>query len=96
MFFWGIQSQVAFQKPWTNAQFAQPRFWRLTEETFQANWGPHYDEGVHFGVVLSLFYPCFTGPGVWVLDLETVRLGGLDTPCTYFLGCHRLGPQGWF
>ncbi|CAJ1389943.1 unnamed protein product [Effrenium voratum] len=30
-------------------------------ETFQANWGPHYDEGVHFGVVLSLFYPCFTG-----------------------------------
>ncbi|CAJ1339807.1 unnamed protein product [Effrenium voratum] len=33
----------------------------LSWETFQANWGPHYDEGVHFGVVLSLFYPCFTG-----------------------------------
>ncbi|CAE7893500.1 CCC1 [Symbiodinium microadriaticum] len=33
----------------------------LSWETFQANWGPHYDPGINFGVVLSLFYPCFTG-----------------------------------
>jgi len=33
----------------------------LSWETFQSNWGPHYDTGVHFGTVLSLFYPCFTG-----------------------------------
>lgn len=33
----------------------------LSWETFQANWNPHYDPGVTFGSVLSLFYPCFTG-----------------------------------
>ncbi|CAK9068972.1 unnamed protein product [Durusdinium trenchii] len=33
----------------------------LSWDTFQNNWSPHYDEGVHFGSVLSLFYPCFTG-----------------------------------
>lgn len=33
----------------------------LSYETFRDNWGPHYDSKTNFGVVLSLFYPCFTG-----------------------------------
>eukprot|EP00442_Polarella_glacialis_P058745 CAMPEP_0115056568 /NCGR_PEP_ID=MMETSP0227-20121206/5267_1 /TAXON_ID=89957 /ORGANISM="Polarella glacialis, Strain CCMP 1383" /LENGTH=985 /DNA_ID=CAMNT_0002441259 /DNA_START=191 /DNA_END=3148 /DNA_ORIENTATION=+ len=33
----------------------------LSVETFKANWGPHYDANTDFGVILSLFFPCFTG-----------------------------------
>ena len=42
---------------WSNKQCTNG--W--AEDTFQSNWSPHYDTNVHFGTVLSLFYPCFTG-----------------------------------
>jgi len=33
----------------------------LSWEMFKQNWGPHYDDQTSFGVVLSVFFPCFTG-----------------------------------
>eukprot|EP00933_Yihiella_yeosuensis_P026841 TRINITY_DN20849_c2_g1_i1.p1 TRINITY_DN20849_c2_g1~~TRINITY_DN20849_c2_g1_i1.p1 ORF type:complete len:995 (-),score=167.31 TRINITY_DN20849_c2_g1_i1:230-3214(-) len=33
----------------------------LSWTTFQENWHPDYSEGANFGLILSLFYPCFTG-----------------------------------
>eukprot|EP00928_Gymnodinium_smaydae_P042533 TRINITY_DN28616_c0_g1_i1.p1 TRINITY_DN28616_c0_g1~~TRINITY_DN28616_c0_g1_i1.p1 ORF type:complete len:1057 (-),score=145.90 TRINITY_DN28616_c0_g1_i1:289-2988(-) len=33
----------------------------LSFDTLRTNWYPHYGEGVNFGVVLSVFFPCFTG-----------------------------------
>merc|ERR1740117_1936301 len=33
----------------------------LSMETASENWGPHYGKDVSFGVVLSVFFPCFTG-----------------------------------
>merc|ERR1719502_2593117 len=33
----------------------------LSTDTFSDNWASHYGEDVNFGVVLSVFFPCFTG-----------------------------------
>lgn len=40
---------------------ANPWVTGISWETFKKNWGPHYDEHTNFGVVLSVFFPCFTG-----------------------------------
>eukprot|EP00929_Paragymnodinium_shiwhaense_P111850 TRINITY_DN8013_c0_g1_i1.p1 TRINITY_DN8013_c0_g1~~TRINITY_DN8013_c0_g1_i1.p1 ORF type:complete len:1128 (+),score=266.09 TRINITY_DN8013_c0_g1_i1:221-3604(+) len=56
MFYYGLLScpvtATAAENPWvTGTNF----------ETLMDNWSPHYGEGVSFGVVLSVFFPCFTG-----------------------------------
>jgi len=33
----------------------------VSSTTLGENWGPHYAEGNNFGVMLSIFFPCFTG-----------------------------------
>mmetsp|Transcript_40242 Transcript_40242/g.93196 ORF Transcript_40242/g.93196 Transcript_40242/m.93196 type:complete len:1057 (+) Transcript_40242:94-3264(+) len=45
-------TEVAKSNPWVTG---------LSLDTFNANWSPHYDEYTNFGVVLSVFFPCFTG-----------------------------------
>lgn len=47
--------------PLTEAAMANPWVTGISWETFKKNWGPHYDEHTNFGVVLSVFFPCFTG-----------------------------------
>jgi len=47
--------------PATAASKANPWITGLSFETLQQNWIPHYDASTTFGVVLSLFYPCYTG-----------------------------------
>ncbi|EFJ12492.1 hypothetical protein SELMODRAFT_425250 [Selaginella moellendorffii] len=38
-----------------------PSLTGLSWKTFKSNWGPGYEPGVSFSVVLSIFFPCFTG-----------------------------------
>lgn len=47
--------------PLTEAAMANPWVTGISWETFKKNWGPHCDEHTNFGVVLSVFFPCFTG-----------------------------------
>eukprot|EP00439_Symbiodinium_sp_Y106_P013102 s293_g1.t3 len=47
--------------PFTEAALANPWVTGLSLETFNKNWLPHYDSETNFGVVLSVFFPCFTG-----------------------------------
>eukprot|EP00437_Effrenium_voratum_P000844 CAMPEP_0181433456 /NCGR_PEP_ID=MMETSP1110-20121109/19301_1 /TAXON_ID=174948 /ORGANISM="Symbiodinium sp., Strain CCMP421" /LENGTH=1044 /DNA_ID=CAMNT_0023556909 /DNA_START=133 /DNA_END=3267 /DNA_ORIENTATION=+ len=47
--------------PLTDIAKANPWVTGLSWDTFQKNWGPHYDDQTNFGVVLSVFFPCFTG-----------------------------------
>lgn len=47
--------------PLTEAAQANPWVTGISWDTFQKNWGPHYDSETNFGVVLSVFFPCFTG-----------------------------------
>lgn len=47
--------------PLTDAAQANPWVTGLSFDTFQVNWSSHYTDGVSFGEVLSVFYPCFTG-----------------------------------
>lgn len=47
--------------PFTEVAMANPWVTGLSLETFNKNWLPHYDSETNFGVVLSVFFPCFTG-----------------------------------
>jgi len=47
--------------PVTNAAEMNPWVTGLSVDTFQDNWTSHYGPDVSFGVVLSVFFPCFTG-----------------------------------
>lgn len=39
----------------------EPLITGLSLQTLRENWYPHYSPGYDFGVIMSLFYPCFTG-----------------------------------
>ncbi|CAE7783141.1 CCC2 [Symbiodinium sp. CCMP2592] len=47
--------------PFTEVAMANPWVTGLSLETFNKNWLPHYHSETNFGVVLSVFFPCFTG-----------------------------------
>jgi len=47
--------------PLTDAALNNPWVTGPSLETFKTNWSPHYTDGVTFGTVLSVFFPCFTG-----------------------------------
>ncbi|CAD7935815.1 unnamed protein product [Amoebophrya sp. A25] len=47
----------------TSKDFAGPpgEVTGLSGSTLEGNFPPHYDDGIEFGVVMSWFFPCFTG-----------------------------------
>jgi len=47
--------------PLTEEASSNPWVTGPSMETFNNNWGSHYDSKTSFGVVLSVFFPCFTG-----------------------------------
>eukprot|EP00928_Gymnodinium_smaydae_P075952 TRINITY_DN5897_c0_g3_i1.p1 TRINITY_DN5897_c0_g3~~TRINITY_DN5897_c0_g3_i1.p1 ORF type:complete len:1102 (-),score=265.99 TRINITY_DN5897_c0_g3_i1:399-3605(-) len=56
LYYYGLGSapltEAAMQNEWITG---------LSFDTLRANWYPHYGKDVNFGVVLSVFFPCFTG-----------------------------------
>eukprot|EP00927_Polykrikos_kofoidii_P042830 TRINITY_DN36878_c0_g1_i1.p1 TRINITY_DN36878_c0_g1~~TRINITY_DN36878_c0_g1_i1.p1 ORF type:complete len:1111 (+),score=146.41 TRINITY_DN36878_c0_g1_i1:66-3398(+) len=47
--------------PFTETARANPWISGLSFQTLRENWHPHYGTASSFGVVLGLFYPCYTG-----------------------------------
>jgi len=47
--------------PLTEEAMANPWVTGPSWETLSNNWGSHYDDKTSFGLVLSVFFPCFTG-----------------------------------
>uniref|UniRef100_A0A7S1R5U7 Uncharacterized protein n=1 Tax=Alexandrium catenella TaxID=2925 RepID=A0A7S1R5U7_ALECA len=47
--------------PVTDLALGNPDVTGLSFETAKLNWGSHYTDGLNFGYVLSVFFPCFTG-----------------------------------